>query len=140
MASYLSVLFQCDTPARARILADMLERATRPVFDDDLPEEERPLFRVVEDIEFPVYTEVNDNEVLARWDDVEGFAIRDLLPLIKLGDVDIVLAHEIPDDPLSFDEDLEDGWYWRKVGDKYEACSPKEISKHFGKKMIKRVD
>ena len=95
-------------------LVFFLGRETRPIFEEDVLAEDRMLFLSLELLDFPSGSRIEGHHLWLEWFEVDDFGVSDVKCLLDLEGVDLVVAFEIPDDPMSLDTD-EDCWFWVEV-------------------------
>lgn len=112
MAYQFSVMLSFSSTQLAERCSRLLSRETRPLFDEDVPDEDQSLYQVVSQLEYAGVTTLDERRLLLEWIECDGLGMADLLPLIGFPGITLVLAYEIPDDPLSWDEDVLEGRWW----------------------------
>lgn len=69
----LGILLKCPSAEHAIAMKFLLAQASRPDFDDDLDDWMKPLFRIVEDIDYPSTVLIVDNYFLyVEWTEFGG--------------------------------------------------------------------
>jgi hypothetical protein len=143
MAYDLRLLLDCQTAAQAELLCRLLGRDSRPVFADDLPPEQQPLFELVEDIEFPEEVEVQGASLWIQWMEVRDFEISDFEPVLSMSGARIQIAFMVPDDPMSGDDDDDeddplDGWFYVMDQDELSRVDPRTLQEQYPAEVIAR--
>jgi hypothetical protein len=139
MAYQLSAVLSCSDVELAEKCARLFCRETRPLFEDDVPEEDRPLFQVISQLEYADAKKISDRQLLIGWVECEGFGIKDLVPLIRFPGIFLVLCYEVPDDPLSWDEDVSDGWFWMLENGSLIKVSKRRALETCSKELVDRL-
>lgn len=105
----------------AETYQDLLERETRPIFEDEVDSVHRSAFKVIDEIEYPSYSTLDDKMLALIWYEVDNLEFEDVYPLSQLDGVGLLAAYEIPDDPMSWDEDVSNGWFWLPTKESLES-------------------
>jgi len=113
MSNYLSCLIDCESAELACQIGKLLDRSSRPIFEDDLLEGEAEYYVVIQEIEFPNKIVTHENRLIVNWVDLDRFDFVNLRPIFSLSGVELLLAHE-KDSYLGSGDDDEDenGRYW----------------------------
>ncbi|MCG8432411.1 MAG: hypothetical protein MJA83_00090 [Gammaproteobacteria bacterium] len=139
MAYKLSVILACKPMEFASVLQAYLERDTRPIFEEDMSEEDRGLFEIIEKIEYPASADALNERLYLQWFEEDDLEFKDLKSLLDTPKIQLLAAHEIPDDPLSYDEDCEDGWYWVSVDKHYKQVWPKDAINILPREIMEKL-
>lgn len=138
MAYQFSAIFCGASEQVIHKLITFIARETRPLFEEDVEEDDRELFLSIEDLDFPTSWSIKDNLLCLNWFEVDGFDIKSIRCIRKLDFVEFVLAFEIPDDPMAGDEE-EDSWYWVNMGENIKRVDSKSVFKFCSKDIIKII-
>lgn len=119
MSSFLRISLVCLSQATAEAVARHLSRDGRIDFEEDVPKGERGIYIRVDGMAFPAHIECADARLTVTWEDEDDDPDVDFRQMKRLGQIPGVTiegAYEIPDDPLSADDDPRgedvDGWFW----------------------------
>ncbi len=123
MAYQLSILLRCSSEEEAQSYRSLLDRETRPIFEDEVESQHLAAFKVIDDIEYPSSSDLDGETLILIWYEEDGLQFEDVFPLTQLDGVELLAGYEIPDDPMSWDEDVDDGWFWLPVAQKTQQVS-----------------
>ena len=73
MSSYLSCVVQCASNSVSEKFARLVNRTTRPIFEEDVDSTEVEFFNMIQSIEFPNKMLVDKNCVVLNWQGKERF-------------------------------------------------------------------
>lgn len=138
MAYHLSAWVQCSNQSQAELLGTFLARATRPVFVEDVKEQDRSLYELIEAVDFPEELEVQADCLWLNWHDIENFGFKQLKIILDEINVRALVVFEVPDCPMSGDEDETSGWFWMEEHGQYIKVTREVVVAHFQKEIIER--
>jgi hypothetical protein len=126
MAYQLAALIECDDTDICLRCKRLLDRNTRPLFPEDVPEEQLDLFEAIEEVDYPEASEILPDGLWLFWYRVEGFGYKELLKLLSLFGLRDRFIFEVPDYPMSgdSDEDEASGKFWLRQGDDHVVVEP----------------
>jgi hypothetical protein len=139
MAWQLSAVLLCGSVDLATKCGRLLSRETRPIFEEDVPDQDRLMFQAISPLEYAGATALSEAKLLVEWVDCEGLSIKDLVPLLSLPGISLLLAYELPDDPLSWDEDVSDGWFWMLENGSLIKVSKRRALEKCSKELVDRL-
>ena len=123
MAYQFSIVLQSSSRSILDRLSLYLMRETRPLFEEDVPDEDIQIFRAMDELEYPTYVEVREDKLWVSWSEQDGFGIEEVKSLLGLKGVDFILAYEVPDDPMAGDDESDESWYWVPVGENIKRAN-----------------
>jgi hypothetical protein len=135
MSYQLSVLLECDSRELAAKVAGQIARESRPVFEEDVAEDQRSIYAAIELVEFPDSVEVEHHRIWLSWFDEDRLQFEHLKKLLRVKGVEFVAAYEIPD----YAEDEEDQWFWVPAGERFRRITPRKAESLLSKDVVKRL-
>ncbi len=122
MALDLQLWLEFSSADQAERLAMLLARETRPLFSEEVQEEDRRLYELIEDIEFPVEIEKRNSRHWLRWYEVDFLDLNTLQPLINESGAKTVIAYQLLCDPMESDFDDIDRLFYGSKGRRIRMC------------------
>ena len=137
MSNYLSCLIDCESAELACQIGKLLDRSSRPIFEDDLLEGEAEYYVVIQEIEFPNKIVTHENRLIVNWENKDRFNFSDLMPIFSLTGISLALAHEMDSYIGSGDDDEdEQGRYWFKENKNIESSNAADLNNsNFSKEL-----
>ena len=130
MSTYLSCVITCETAEIATQICKLLDRKSRPIFEEDLLEGEADYYRIIENIEFPNNVLVIENSLIVNWENKDRFNFSDLMPIFSLPCLCLSLVHEMDSYIGSGDDDEdEQGRYWFMENQQVVSCNARDLCK-----------
>lgn len=114
MAHQFSLVINSASIELLENLAFFLDRDTRPLFEEDVAKNDRALFLSIELLNYPACLRIEDKSLWLDWLEVDNFGIDDVNCILDLEGIELVIAFEVPDDPMSLDAE-ENCWFWIDV-------------------------
>jgi hypothetical protein len=131
MSNYLSCLIDCESTELACQISKLLDRSSRPIFEEDLLEGEAEYYVVIQEIEFPNKIVTHENRLIVNWENKDRFNFSDLMPIFSLTGISLALAHEMDSYIGSGDDDEdEQGRYWFKDKSLIESCNASDLNQN----------
>lgn len=130
MSNYLSCVIECESQELACRLCKLLDRRSRPIFEEDVLEYEADYFAVIQEVEYPSSVITVNKLLVATWVEKDNFNFDNLLPVFSLSGVSLLLAHELDSYIGSGDENEDEkGRFWFVKREKLESCNAAELNK-----------
>ncbi len=130
MSNYLSCLIDCESVELAQQICKLLDRNSRPLFEEDVLDGEAEYYIVIENIEFPSILLIIENSLFVNWENKDRFDFSQLMPIFSLPGLCLSLAHEMDSYIGSGDDDEdEQGRYWFMENQQIESCNARDLSK-----------
>jgi hypothetical protein len=135
MAYQFSLVINSKSIELLEKLVFFLVRETRPLFAEDVAEVDKALFLSIEILDYPSGWRIEDNNLWLDWFEVDDFGVGDIKCLLDLEGIELVIAFEIPDDPMSLDTE-EGCWFWVEAGGRLKRVDRKKALELCSDKIV----
>lgn len=145
MAYQLAAWIQCNDQQQAELIKQLLERDTRPCFVEDVPAHHQALFELLDQIEYPAETTLDQDRLWLFWYMADYFGFDELTTLLDRLELTALFIFEVPDDPLvgdsyeDEDEDEASGRFWMLDKGVYVRVNRTTVTDKFPDSIVERL-
>ena len=141
MAYQLAAWIQCNDQQQAGLIKQFLDRDTRPCFVEDVPAHQQVLFKLLDEVEYPAESALQQNRLWLFWYQVDNFGFSELTTLLNQLDLTALFIFEVPDYPMSGDTDEDEvaGRFWMWDKGEYSRVSRAIVIDNFPAMIIERL-